>query len=224
MSFVENETLASSRRAMVEDLIRRGIRDPRVLDAMSRLPRQAFVARDLAERAYDDNPLPIGGTQTISQPYMVARMLEYMATNGTERILEVGAGSGYVAALLGLLSPEVYAVEIVPELAKQAQERLAEFGLHHVQVECRDGTQGWPEKAPFGVILVSAGAPTVPPLLLDQLEEGGRLIVPVGDRGQQILVRVTRHGDEYVQEQDIPCRFVDLVGRYGWDGPGAPQA
>jgi protein-L-isoaspartate(D-aspartate) O-methyltransferase len=211
-------------RMVAEQLEARGIRDPRVLRAMRKVPRERFVDEAMAERAYDDGPLPIGYGQTISQPYMVARMSEVARLTGNERVLEVGAGSGYQTAILCELALSIYAVEVRPELAKKCERRLAILGYRNVEVGCFDGTHGWRERAPFDVILVAAGAPAIPPLLVDQLADGGRLIIPVGSRQQQRLAVVTRHGGEFETEWTTPCTFVDLVGRFGWGGEGPPQA
>jgi protein-L-isoaspartate(D-aspartate) O-methyltransferase len=214
-----------ARRRMVErQLAGRGIADPRVLDALGRVPRHRFVAAHLQDEAYGDHPLPIGRGQTVSQPYMVARMSELCALEGDERVLEIGAGSGYQTAILCELCREVFAIEIIHELAAQTRARLADLGYRNVVLESFDGTLGWPEAGPFQAILVAAGAPTVPVLLLYQLAERGRLIIPVGDRGEQRLQRVTRYGDQFETLWDTPCRFVDLVGRYGWGGEGPAAA
>lgn len=224
-ALAHDDDCAAARARMVDAQLReRDIADPRVLDAMGRVPRHLFVPEDLRDQAYDDGPLPIGAGQTISQPYMVARMLELLELGGAERVLEVGCGSGYVAALLALLASEVFAVDIVRSLCDLARSRLEALGLANARIEWRDGTQGWLEHAPFDAIVVSAGAPRVPALLLDQLVDGGRLVAPVGERARQVLVRVIRRGGEYDVEEDVPCRFVDLLGRYGWDGEGAPRA
>jgi protein-L-isoaspartate(D-aspartate) O-methyltransferase len=209
---------------VTEQLEARGIRDPRVLRAMRKVPRERFVDEAMAERAYDDGPLPIGFGQTISQPYMVARMSEVARLQGQERVLEVGAGSGYQTAILCELALSVYAVEVRPELAKKCERRLAILGYRNVEVGCFDGTHGWRERGPFDVILVAAGAPAIPPLLVDQLADRGRLIIPVGSRQQQRLAVVTRRGGDFDTEWTTPCTFVDLVGRFGWGGEGPPQA
>ena len=214
---------ATARQRMVADqLRRRGISDARVLDAMGRVPREWFVEPFQQRRAYDDMPLPIGLGQTISQPYMVARMLELLELTGHGRVLEIGTGSGYQAAVLGLLADEVYTVERLPVLAESARHRIAELGLHHVTVGCFDGTTGWPEHAPFDGIVVAAGAPSVPDALQSQLADGGRLVIPVGDPGLQRLAIITRHGDTFDTDWDTPCTFVPLLGRRGWptDDPG----
>ncbi len=221
-----NPTESTSRRErmITEQLEARGIRDPRVLAAMRAVARERFVDDAMLERAYDDAPLPIGYGQTISQPYMVARMCELARLDGRERVLEIGAGSGYQTAVLCELARSIYAVEVRPELGWQAQKRLAALGYRNVEIGVFDGTYGWRERAPFDAIVVAAGAPTIPPLLVDQLGDGGRLIVPVGPRQGQRLAIVTRRGDEFSTEWTTPCSFVDLVGKYGWGGDGPPRA
>lgn len=205
------------RRLMVaEQLQARGIRDPRVLRAMLRVPRHRFVPPELAASAYEDGPLPIGQGQTISQPYMVALMTQCLELTGTERVLEVGTGSGYQSAVLAELCRWVYTVERIPELAARAERTLRELGYHNVSVRVGDGTLGWPEEAPFEGILVTAGAPEAPPALLEQLAEGGRLVIPVGTRYSQTLQRITRRGGRLEVEEFGPCVFVPLVGRQGW--------
>ena len=209
----------AERKLMVErQIAARGVREERVLEAMRRLPRHKFVPRASEAQAYDDRPIAIGFGQTISQPYMVGRMTELLALSGTEKVLEIGAGSGYQTALLCELAQLVLAVEIVPELAEGARERLHALGYRNFQLESFDGTNGWAEHAPYDAIMVAAGAPRVPALLPAQLADGGRLVIPVGERDDQRLVRVERRGDEFRTVEDVPCRFVDLVGRYGWGG------
>jgi protein-L-isoaspartate(D-aspartate) O-methyltransferase len=208
---------AGQRQAMVEkQLRRRGIRDERVLRAMARVPRHEFVPPQLRDLAYSDEPLGIGAGQTISQPYIVASMTAALRLSGSEKVLEVGTGSGYQAAVLSLVAKEVYSVESLEELAKSAAERLERLGLHNVHVHFGDGTLGLKEMAPFDAILVAAAAPAVPRPLLEQLADGGRMIVPVGSEEQQYLVLVTRRGTEFLQERREGCRFVPLVGAYGW--------
>jgi len=220
----EEARFAEPRRAMVvEQLARRGIRDPRVLAAMGTVPRHRFVDPALADDAYDDRPLAIGHGQTISQPYMVARATELAAPRPTDRALEVGAGSGYQAAVLAELAAQVFAIEIVPPLAARAAQALAGAGYHNVTVDSFDGSGGWPEHAPYDVIIVSAGAPRIPPLLVSELAEGGRLVIPVGRPEEQELAVVRREGDHYVTSYDTRCRYVDLLGRFGVGG-GAPAA
>ena len=207
------------RRAMVdEQLVRRGIKDGRVLEAMATVPRHRFVDPALSEHAYEDRPLAIGYGQTISQPYMVARATELAAPQPTDRALEVGAGSGYQAAVLGRLAAEVYAIEIVPALAQRARRTLAELDVHNITIDSFDGGGGWPEHAPYDVIIVSAGAPRIPPLLVAELADGGRMVIPVGGTEEQELAIVRREGDHYVTSHDTRCRYVDLLGRFGVGG------
>jgi len=202
---------------MVESQIRRrGLRDERVLHAMATVPRHEFVPRGSRGLAYADEPLGIGGGQTISQPYIVAAMTAALALTGTERVLEIGAGCGYQSAVLALLSREVYSVELRSDLAQAAADRLKRLGFENVHVHCGDGSVGLKEFAPFEAILVAAAAPEVPGPLLEQMSDGGRLIAPVGGEDHQQLVLVTRRAGEYFQERKEYCRFVPLVGRYGW--------
>jgi protein-L-isoaspartate(D-aspartate) O-methyltransferase len=216
---------AARQRMVSEQLVARGIADRRVLAAMAKVPRDRFVDAAQRQRAYEDAPLPIGAGQTISQPYMVARMLELLALTGSERVLEIGAGSGYQSALLGELAREVFAVERVPVLAEAATGRLRELGYHNVEVGAFDGSYGWRERAPFDAIVVAAAAPSIPALLVDQLAEDGRLVIPVGSREQQRLAIVRRlPGGDYHTEWETPCTFVPLLGRFGWGGEGPAQA
>lgn len=209
------------RLAMVREQIRqRGIRSPRVLQAMERVPRHAFLPAELAARAYSDAPLSIGEGQTISQPYMVAAMTEALELEGTERVLEVGSGSGYQAAILAELALEVVTIEARHALAETARRRLAELGYKNVRVESGDGSLGWPDAAPYDAILVAAAAPRVPPPLLAELREGGRMIIPVGKSDHQILMRIRKRGGLALEERLFPCQFVPLRGRHGW--PDAP--
>jgi protein-L-isoaspartate(D-aspartate) O-methyltransferase len=199
-------------------LARRGIRDPKVLDAFRSVPREAFVPDELAEFAYEDTPLPIGESQTISQPYIVALTAQALRLQGGERVLEVGAGSGYAAAILSHLVKDVYTIERIEALAESAKKRLAGLGFTHVQVTCGDGSLGWPVHAPYDAIAVAAGGPKVPPALLSQLAIGGRLVIPVGpDDASQVLMRITRESDaEYREEPLTDVRFVRLIGEQGW--------
>jgi protein-L-isoaspartate(D-aspartate) O-methyltransferase len=202
---------------MVEAQLRkRGIRDGRVLEAMATVPRHEFVPAQSRDAAYSDEPLGIGGGQTISQPYIVASMSAALDLSGSEKVLEIGTGSGYQAAILSRLAREVYTVESRPELAKSAAERLQRLEFHNVHVHSGDGTLGLKELAPFDAILVAAAAPALPEPLLEQLAEGGRMMVPIGPEEQQQLILVMRRGNEFFSERREPCRFVPLIGRYGW--------
>ncbi len=207
-----------ARKRMVEEqVIARGVKDKRVLDAMLKVPRHKFVEEALEGKAYQDAPLPIGEKQTISQPYMVALMSEALGLKGSETVLEVGTGSGYQAAILALLSSRVFSLERIPALARRARKVLDECGYSKVNIRLADGTLGWPEMAPFDAILVTAGAPEVPQGYLDQLALAGRLVIPVGDQHSQVLMRITRTGEqEYHEEQLLGCRFVPLIGSHGW--------
>jgi protein-L-isoaspartate(D-aspartate) O-methyltransferase len=206
------------RQLMVSSqLANRGIRDARVLEAMGRVPRHRFVPVSSQRSAYDDTPLPIGQGQTISQPYMVALMTEALRLRGGEKVLEVGTGSGYQAAVLAEIGCEVHTIECVPQLASAATLRLRELGYTTVRVYPGDGSLGLPQEAPFQSIVVTAGGPRVPPTLKGQLAPiGGVLVIPVGDRMLQSLLRVTRSGEEYRQEDLGGCRFVPFVGEEGW--------
>ncbi len=215
------------RRQMVEtQLAARGIADQRVLAVMRRLPRHLFVHPDLAAQAYDDGPLPIPGSQTISQPYIVALMTEALCLRGSERVLEVGAGSGYQTAVLCALAAHVCTLEYLPRLAAAAGERLARLGVANVAVHVGDGGLGLPAAAPFDAILVTAAAPSIPGPLRTQLApDGGRLVIPVGTRDKQDLLRVTRQGETWRIEKLLPVRFVLLRGRCGFPeqrGDSAP--
>ncbi len=206
-----------ARQRMVKDqLAGRGIRDSRVLEAMARIPRHAFVSKAMEARAYDDNPLSIGFGQTISQPYMVAIMTELLELKGHEKVLEIGTGCGYQTAILMELCREVFTVERIEALAAEAREHLSSLDLTNVFFMVGDGTLGWPAQAPFDGILVTAGCPIVPETLTDQLAPGGKLVIPVGDRFSQTLKRITRLDGQLKTENFTACRFVDLIGRYGW--------
>jgi protein-L-isoaspartate(D-aspartate) O-methyltransferase len=209
-----------ARGRMVErQLRRRGVHDERVLDAMSRVPRELFLPSDLRAKAYDDAALPIGHGQTISQPYMVARICEELGPVAGRRVLDVGAGSGYQAAVLAELEAEVHTIERLPELAEQARRNLAAAGYaDRVEVHVGDGTRGLPEHAPFAAIAVAAAAPGLPPSLYDQLEENGRLVVPVGTRSEQRLEVVVRSPEGPAVVRSVPCRFVPLLGEEGFQG------
>ena len=215
----ETATFEAARRRMVErQLIARGIVDARVLAAMAKVPRERFVSPDQARLAYADHPLPIGEGQTISQPYIVARMAEVSGLAPTDRILEIGTGSGYSAAVLAEIVTDVYTIERLPRLADGARRRLAALGYANVHVLTGDGTLGWPEHAPYDAIVATAGGPQAPPALLAQLAIGGRLIIPLGDdQYEQRLVRIVRvTADEYRHEALEPVAFVPLIGAQGW--------
>lgn len=208
------------RLAMVrKQLESRGIRDRRVLEAMRVVPRHRFIPEARRYAAYDDMPLEIGYGQTISQPYMVGLMTQMLEVQPSDRILEIGTGSGYQAAVLALLAHEVFTVERVPELARRAQQTLYELGYDNVRVYEGDGTHGLPECAPYDGIIVTAGAPHVPQALKEQLADGGRLVCPVGPRGMQHLVRIVRRADRFCEEEGIGCIFVPLIGADGWKEP-----
>ncbi|HEX4962442.1 MAG TPA: protein-L-isoaspartate(D-aspartate) O-methyltransferase [Thermoanaerobaculia bacterium] len=218
MKSIDFKTLRS--RMVDRQIAGRGVRDPRVLEAMRSVPREAFVAESLAELAYDDSPLPIAEEQTISQPYVVALTAEALEIQQGDKVLEIGAGSGYAAAVLSRLGGEVYAVERHESLAREARERLARLGYTNVHVRHGDGTLGWAEHAPYDAIGVAAGGPEIPQALLDQLAEGGRLVIPVGPnpRSQELVrVRRRREGGD-VRENLGAVRFVPLIGAQGWDG------
>jgi protein-L-isoaspartate(D-aspartate) O-methyltransferase len=200
-----------------EQLVRRGITDARVLDAMRKTPRHRFVEEALRDRAYGDHPLPIGEGQTISQPYMVAAMTQLLRLDGSEKVLEIGTGSGYQTAILSALARRVCSVERVPALAARARRVIEELGLTNVIVRTGDGTYGWPDEAPFGRVLVTAGAPQVPGPLFQQLAEGGRLVVPVGEPQSQTLYVIEKVDGRMRTSADCGCVFVKLVGKYGWD-------
>jgi protein-L-isoaspartate(D-aspartate) O-methyltransferase len=204
---------------MVErQLRRRDIADERVLAAMERVPRERFVPPDLRARAYDDAALPIGGGQTISQPYMVAAICAALSLNGGEKVLDVGTGSGYQAAVLAELAAEVDTIERLPELAEQARQNLASAGYRKVRVHIGDGSRGLPERAPFDAIAVAAAAPDLPQTLYEQLKPRGRLVVPVGGRGVQQLEVIVRSPEGPAVVHSVPCRFVPLVGEEGFSG------
>ena len=209
-----------ARETMVsQQIAARGVRDPRVLAAMGRVPRERFVTPQLAALAYDDTPLPIGADQTISQPYIVAFMIESLGLEGGEKVLEIGTGSGYAAAVLAEIAGAVFTIERIEELASRSGGLLAELGYDNVTVVHGDGTLGLPGEAPFDAIVVTAGGPDVPHTLQEQRAVGGRLVIPVGaSREWQALVRITRVGaDEYRREDLADVRFVPLVGAEGWN-------
>ena len=207
-----------ARDRMVEtQLTGRGIRNSRVLEAMRRVPRHLFVEEALKEQAYSDYPLPIGEKQTISQPYIVALMSEALELKGEEKILEIGTGSGYQAAILAELADRVFSIERFPALAYRANQILQKLGYQNVLIRVADGSLGWPDEAPFDGIMATAGTPKIPQPLVDQLSMGGRLVLPVGDRLSQELVLVERTPEGMRKTNLGGVRFVDLVGKWGWE-------
>ena len=206
------------RLKMVEEqLISRGVKDPRVIGAMKKIPRHLFVEEALQNQAYTDHPLPIGEKQTISQPYIVALMTEALELKGTEKVLEIGAGSGYQTAILAELAQKVFSIERIRSLAIKARTLIFELGYFNVEIKIFDGTFGWAEEGPFDAIIVTAGGPEIPQPLLDQLGIGGRLVIPVGDAYVQDLIRLRKKEDGIHKEDLGGCRFVKLIGKYGWE-------
>jgi protein-L-isoaspartate(D-aspartate) O-methyltransferase len=208
---------SKARIKMVEEQIAsRGVRDAKLIAAMKKIPRHLFVEEALQNQAYTDHPLPIGEKQTISQPYMVALMTEALLLTGKERVLEIGTGSGYQTAILAELSEKVFSIERIRPLAIRARKLLYELGYFNVEIKIFDGTFGWKEESPFDAILVTAGSPDIPHPLIDQLATGGRLVIPVGDAFVQDLFRVTKTEGRVKKEDLGGCRFVKLIGEYGW--------
>ena len=201
---------------MVELLRSRGIRDERVLKSMGEIPRHLFVPEALAAKAYGDHALPIGDMQTISQPYMVARMTELLETDRNSTVLEIGAGSGYQTAVLSAVAGRVFAIERISDLARNAQRNIRRLGCYNATVKWFDGTIGWSDHAPYDGILVAAGSPEIPEPLIKQLDIGGKLVIPIGDAEQQVLVRLIRTEAGTTREDHGLCQFVKLIGRYGW--------
>jgi protein-L-isoaspartate(D-aspartate) O-methyltransferase len=208
----------SQRSRMINLLRTRGIRDERVLKAMLEIPRHDFVPEALSSKAYGDHALPIGDMQTISQPYMVARMTELLEVDKDSTVLEIGAGSGYQTAVLSAVAGRVFAIERISELARRAQASIRQLGCYNATVKWFDGTIGWSEHAPYDGILVAAGSPDIPEPLVAQLAVGGRLVIPVGDEEQQMLVRVIRTKEGLIRQEQGSCAFVKLIGRHGWPG------
>ena len=215
----DEERYSRLRNEMVDyQIAARGIRDPRVLAAMREIPRHLFVPVQIRSSSYDDSPLPIGEGQTISQPFIVAFMTELLEPAAGDRVLEIGSGSGYQAAILSRLVASVTSIERLPGVAALAGKNLAAVSAGNVKVVVGDGTLGWKEDAPYNGILVTAAAPSVPPALIEQLAEGGRLVAPVGDRDIQQLVKMTRKGGRIGEERYGGVRFVPLIGQEGWGG------
>lgn len=214
---VKKDMYERARRNMVAtQLLPRGIRDKRVLKAMETVPRHLFVEEGLYSQAYSDYPLPIGEKQTISQPYMVALMTEALGLTGSERVLEIGTGSGYQTAVLSMLAERIYSVERISTLAARARRVLDELHCSNVIIRVADGTLGWPDEAPFDAIIVTAASPEIPGVYIQQLHEGGKMVIPVGGEMVQELFRVTRKHNSFIKEPLGGCRFVKLVGKYGF--------
>lgn len=210
------QNFVTERRLMVERQLRgRGISDRRVLEAFETVPRHLFVPEEYRHLAYEDGPLPIGFGQTISQPFIVAYMTQLLDLTGKERVLEVGTGSGYQAAILSALTAEVHTIELIPALAERARATLAQIGVTNVSIHIGDGSLGWEAAAPYDAILVTAAGPRVPPPLLKQLADGGRMVLPVGERGAQVLELWRREGEQFSQETLLPVAFVPLRGKEG---------
>ena len=218
MQDYREDQFLEARQLMAETQIkRRGVTDSRVLAAMGKVPRHRFIPRHLWEQAYNDYPLPIGEDQTISQPYIVALMTEALELKGPEKVLELGTGSGYQAAVLAELASQVFTIERLPALARTAEHVLAALGYTNVQVRVADGTLGWLEEAPFDAILVTAAAPEIPDILVSQLADGGRLVIPVGSRETQVVWVAERRGDRTRVNKLKNACFVPLIGRHGWE-------
>lgn len=209
--------MTGARRRLVETLREKGIRDLAVLRAFDMTPRHAFVPTGVRHRAYEDAPLPIGSGQTISQPSIHARYLELLGLGGSERVLEIGTGSGYQTVLLSHLVAQIFTIERIGALYTMARDAIAKAGAKNVSMLLGDGTIGWREHAPYDAILVSAGGPSIPQPLVDQLADGGRMLVPVGAMDQQVLMLVTRRGSELETTSVAPVRFVPLYGSHGWE-------
>ena len=208
---------AGQRRRMVEEQLgARGIKDLRLLQVMSRVPRHLFTLDSLQHRAYGDTPLPIGENQTISQPYIVASMTAALVLKGNERVLEIGTGSGYQTAVVAELAAQVFTIERINSLSRKAQKTLECLGYSNIVFKLFDGTYGWPDQAPFDAIIVTASAKEIPEALIKQLGEGGRLVAPAGDAEKQKLILLTKKGGRVNRKEIGDCKFVPLVGKYGW--------
>ena len=220
MSRLDPETIlsyAGQRRKMVEEQLGdRGIKDLRLLQVMSRVPRHLFTLDSLQHRAYGDTPLPIGENQTISQPYIVASMTAALVLKGNERVLEIGTGSGYQTAVVAELAAQVFTIERIKSLSRKAQKTLECLGYSNIVFKLFDGTYGWPDQAPFDAIIVTASAKEIPEALIRQLGEGGRLVAPAGDEDKQKLILLTKKGGRVNRKEIGDCKFVPLVGKYGW--------
>ena len=211
------QSYAGQRRKMVEEqLVERGINDLRLLEVVSRVPRHLFVQESLQHRAYGDTPLPIGENQTISQPYIVGAMTEALDLKGEERVLEIGTGSGYQTAIIAELCSQVFTIERLNNLSRKAQNVLESLNYMSIVFKMFDGTYGWPDQAPFDAILITASAPEIPGSLVKQLGDGGRLVAPIGEADKQKLVVLTKNGDRVSRRDLGDCKFVPLIGKYGW--------
>ncbi|HXJ79265.1 MAG TPA: protein-L-isoaspartate(D-aspartate) O-methyltransferase [Candidatus Methylomirabilis sp.] len=213
-------TVRERERMVEEQLAARGVTDPRVLAAMGRVPRHLFVEEALRDRAYGDHPLPIGNGQTISQPLMVATMTELLRLSGSEKVLEIGTGSGYQAAVLAELCARVCTIERIPRLAARARDLLEGLGYTNVWVRVANGTLGWPDEAPFDRVMVTAGGPHVPLPLFEQLVEGGIMVIPVGEAASQVLKVIEKRAGQMHTTEHSGCVFVKLVGKYAWENGG----
>ncbi|MCK4672843.1 protein-L-isoaspartate(D-aspartate) O-methyltransferase [candidate division WOR-3 bacterium] len=210
------EWIFERERMVKEQIIARGIKDNRVIEAIKKVPRHLFVDKTYYHQAYNDYPLPIGQDQTISQPYMVAAMTEILELKGSEKVLEVGTGSGYQTAILALLCSKVYSIERISDLTRKARLKLDKLGFRNINLVVGDGSLGWPDYAPYTGIMVTAGAPEIPNTLINQLDENGRLVIPVGDEYSQILNLVKKHKGRIYRKEFFGCTFVPLVGKIGW--------
>jgi protein-L-isoaspartate(D-aspartate) O-methyltransferase len=215
---VDLQEYRGARRRLVETLQEHGIRDLSVLHAIDQVPRHLFVPTGVRHRAYEDSALPIGNGQTISQPSIHARYLEILGLKGNEKVLEIGTGSGYQTALLSRLASQVFSIERIAPLLEKAREVLSQMGTNNISFMLGDGTLGWRQFAPFDAILVGAAAPEIPDAYIEQLAENGRLLIPLGDRDEQMLNLFTRHDGEFKKEDIAPVRFVPLLGKHGWEG------
>jgi len=213
---ISNDFARTREKMVQEQIFGRGIKDARVIEAIRKIPRHFFVDAGIINRSYDDCALPIGEKQTLSQPYMAARMTEALALAGAEKVLEVGTGSGYQTALLAELCFNVFSVERIRSLARKARALLDRLDYHNIAIHVGDGTIGWSDHAPYDAIVVTAGAPAAPQPLLEQLAVGGRLVIPLGDEQTQMLTRITRGAAGFAEESLGECRFVKLWGKYGW--------
>jgi protein-L-isoaspartate(D-aspartate) O-methyltransferase len=206
---------AGHRQKMIEEIINRGIKDPRVIEAMNRVPRHLFVRDSFHHKAYGDHPLPIGESQTISQPYVVAAMSEALQLTGEERVLEIGTGSGYQTAILSELAAQVFTIERVKSLGQQAKQLLDGLGYTHINYKIFDGTYGWQELGPYDAVVVTAAGPELPQALIDQVKDGGRIVAPIGDDQGQELMLYTKRGKRLSMKRMGGCFFVPLIGKYG---------